>query len=257
MFDYLIIESTGISEPQQVAETFTFTFDNSSAVSLSDVARLDTCVTVVDAANFFTNYHSISVANSDDEMDERTLVDLMVDQLEFANVVLLNKVDLISENERGELLALIRKMNAKAKIICTRFSDVDLKNVINTGLFSMEEAKLSPGWLHELRVGVHKPETEEYGIGSFTYCTDHFMLLDFGILWKAFLWFLRLKWTKRNRQTAVLQRVELKVTQRSATLCFNICNKNMAIYYDPKAHFGWALLPDLMSGARGVMRGFS
>ena len=113
-FDYLVIESTGISEPMQVAETFTFEVEGGT--SLFDVSRLDTCVTVVDAANFYTNFHSVSPANEEDAEDERTVVDLMVDQLEFANVIILNKIELVSQEEREKLVATIRKLNAKAQL---------------------------------------------------------------------------------------------------------------------------------------------
>lgn len=169
-FDYLVIESTGISEPLPVAETFTFCDDDGT--SLSDVARLDTMVTVVDAVNF-----SVDLDEADDlqtrgeslgEEDERTVSDLLVDQVEFADVIILNKVDMVSSDERKRLEHALRQLNRHAEIIDARFSEVPLDKVIGTGHFDFERAAKSPGWLAELR-GEHTPETEEYGIGSFVY----------------------------------------------------------------------------------------
>lgn len=169
-FDYLVIESTGISEPLPVAETFTFCDDEGT--SLSDVARLDTMVTVVDAVNF-----SVDLDEADDlqtrgeslgEEDERTVSDLLVDQVEFADVIILNKVDMVSNDERKRLEHALRQLNRHAEIIDARFSEVPLDKVIGTGHFDFERAAKSPGWLAELR-GEHTPETEEYGIGSFVY----------------------------------------------------------------------------------------
>ena len=169
-FDYLVIESTGISEPLPVAETFTFCDDDGN--SLSDVARLDTMVTVVDAVNF-----SVDLDEADDlqtrgeslgEEDERTVSDLLVDQVEFADVIILNKVDMVSSDERKRLEHALRQLNRHAEIIDARFSEVPLDKVIGTGHFDFERAAKSPGWLAELR-GEHTPETEEYGIGSFVY----------------------------------------------------------------------------------------
>lgn len=169
-FDYLVIESTGISEPLPVAETFTFCDDEGT--SLSDVARLDTMVTVVDAVNF-----SVDLDEADDlqtrgeslgEEDERTVSDLLVDQVEFADVIILNKVDMVSSDERKRLEHALRQLNRHAEIIDARFSEVPLDKVIGTGHFDFERAAKSPGWLAELR-GEHTPETEEYGIGSFVY----------------------------------------------------------------------------------------
>eukprot|EP01125_Pyxidicula_operculata_P012482 TRINITY_DN4093_c0_g2_i1.p1 TRINITY_DN4093_c0_g2~~TRINITY_DN4093_c0_g2_i1.p1 ORF type:complete len:765 (+),score=112.94 TRINITY_DN4093_c0_g2_i1:600-2894(+) len=169
-FDYLLIESSGISEPLQVAETFTFA--DSEGNSLSKISRLDTCVTVVDSFNFMKDYSSIEklqdrgqAANED---DERTIADLMVDQLEFADVIMLNKADLITPEELTTLEGICKKLNPAAKILKTVNSVVDAKEIINTGLFSMEKAEMNPGWLKEMR-GEHTPETEEYGISSFVF----------------------------------------------------------------------------------------
>ncbi len=169
-FDYLLIESTGISEPLPVAETFTFADEKGK--SLSEVAKLDTMVTVVDAMNFLKDY-----TKSEDlkdrglelgEEDERTISDLLVDQIEFADVILVNKADLVSPEELGSVRSIILKLNPEAKIVETKYSRVELKEVLNTGRFSLERAQANPGWLKVLR-GEEVPETEEYGISSFVF----------------------------------------------------------------------------------------
>ena len=171
-FDYLLIESTGISEPLPVATTFDFRDENEQ--SLSDVSRLDTMVTVVDAANLIKNYSSTDFLKDKGEVageaDERTLVDLLVEQIEFANVILLNKVDLVSEKELKIIRAVIRGLNAKAKIIETNHSKVAMNEVMNTNLYDLKEAQNHPLWAQELyNPGDHTPETEEYGVTSFVY----------------------------------------------------------------------------------------
>ena len=169
-FDQLVIESTGISEPLPVAETFTFEGDDGQ--SLSTVARLDTMVTVVDAFNFLKDYSSDdsiqSRGESLGEEDERSVVDLLIDQIEFCDVLVLNKVDLIDDAQKEQLMAIFRSLNPRANIVISQFGQVPLENVLNTGLFDFEHAAQAPGWLKELR-GEHTPETEEYGISSFTY----------------------------------------------------------------------------------------
>lgn len=171
-FDYLLIESTGISEPLPVAATFDFRDEN--GISLSDVSRLDTMVTVVDGANLIKNYSSTDFLKDKGESlgedDERTLVDLLVEQIEFANVILLNKVDLLSKEELETVKAIIRGLNAKAKIIETTLSKVDLDQVMDTNLFNLEDAQRHPLWAQELyNFEDHVPETQEYGITSFVY----------------------------------------------------------------------------------------
>ena len=171
-FDYLLIESTGISEPLPIATTFDFRDEEGD--SLSDVSRLDTMVTVVDAANIISNYSSKDFlkdkGESLGEEDDRTLVDLLVEQIEFANVIILNKIDVISKDQLKTVKALIRGLNVKAKIIETTHSKVDMKEVIDTGLYNLEEAQNHPLWVQELyNPGEHVPETEEYGITSFVY----------------------------------------------------------------------------------------
>ena len=169
-FDYLLIESTGISEPLPVAETFTF--EDQEGHSLSDVARLDTLVTVVDAGNFLKDFGSwddlVDRRIGLNEEDHRNIVDLLVDQVEFANVILVNKVDLITEAELGQLLEIIRRLNPTARILQSRESRVDLQNVLGTGLYSIEESEQQPEWLAVPR-GQEQTETEEYGISSFVF----------------------------------------------------------------------------------------
>lgn len=169
-FDQLVIESTGISEPLPVAETFTFEDDD--GFSLSEFARLDTMVTVVDAFNFLKDYSSYdsiqSRGESLGEEDQRTVVDLLIDQIEFCDVIVLNKINLISDAEKERLLAIIHSLNPRANIEISQFGQVNLDKLLNTNLFDFDEASEAPGWLKELR-GEHTPETEEYGISSFVY----------------------------------------------------------------------------------------
>jgi G3E family GTPase len=169
-FDYLLVESSGISEPLPVAETFTF--EDEHGRSLSEVARLDTMVTVVDAANFLRDWTSEDdlrarkVALGDD--DERTVADLLVEQVEFANVIVVSKSDLVTEGDLHKLEAMLRSLNRDARIVRATFGRVPLGDVLGTGLFDFERAASAPGWLKELR-GEHVPETEQYGIRSFVY----------------------------------------------------------------------------------------
>lgn len=169
-FDYLLIESTGISEPLPVAETFTFRDEYGQ--SLSDVARLDTMVTVVDGMNFLPDYQAAEDLASRGQIlgeeDERSITDLLIEQIEFADVLLISKIDLISQAERDELMAILRRLNAQAKIIPMVMGEVPLEKILNTGRFDFERAAQAPGWLKELR-GEHVPETEEYGIASTAY----------------------------------------------------------------------------------------
>lgn len=171
-FDYLIIESTGISEPLPVATTFDFRDENGN--SLADVSKIDTMVTVVDAANLIANYSSMDFlkdhGESLGEEDERTLVGLLVEQIEFADVIILNKIDMVSQEKLKIVKGIIRGLNAKAKMIETNFSKVVIDDVINTGLFDLEKAQDHPLWAQELNNFTdHVPETLEYGIDSFVY----------------------------------------------------------------------------------------
>ena len=168
-FDYLLIESTGISEPLPVAETFTFPLDE-GGTSLSDVARLDTMVTVVDAKNILRELDSLDTLADRgvqvDETDERNIVDLLVDQIEFADVLIINKIDLIGAEDLNRLEALLRRMNTRAKLIRSQQGRVAVSEVLNTGRFNFDTAAGFEEWLSG---EVHTPETEEYGVSSFVY----------------------------------------------------------------------------------------
>ena len=160
-FDYLLIESTGISEPLPVAATFDFRDEDGD--SLADVARLDTMVTVVDAFNFLRDRGQTA-----GEGDDRTIVDLLVEQVEFADVIVLNKADLVSSDDLGMLEGIIRTFNTRARFVRSVNGDVALDDILDTGLFDMQEASMAPGWQQAL-LGNPLPETEEYGISSFIY----------------------------------------------------------------------------------------
>ena len=169
-FDYLLIESTGISEPLPVAETFTFRDEQGR--SLADVARLDTMVTVVDGLNFLQDFNAAeSLASRGEtlgEEDERAITDLLIEQIEFADVILISKIDLISSADRRELMAILRRLNSEAEILPIVMGAVPLGKILDTNRFNFERAAQAPGWLKELR-GEHAPETEEYGIASTAY----------------------------------------------------------------------------------------
>jgi G3E family GTPase len=169
-YDYLVIESSGISEPLPVAQTFTFADENGH--SLGEYAKLDTMVTVVDGSSFLSTYTQgkslKEVGQELNQEDTRTLSNLLTDQVEFADVILLNKTDLINQSTQQALTKLIQKLNPDAKIIPTKNSKIDLGEILNTELFDLDQAMTRPGWLQELQ-NKHIPETEEYGISSFVY----------------------------------------------------------------------------------------
>lgn len=180
-FDYLLIESTGIAEPMQVAETFeldpstSLTAENGSK-SLSFYAKLDTCVTVVDLFTMKKNITSIeNIRNAyqegiDEKEGDKHIGHLLIDQLEFANIIILNKCDIVSNEDIEFAKTFVTKMNPRANIICTSFGKVDPSHILNTGLFSLEEARDAPGWLQDLRNSeLKQTESEEYGIVSFVY----------------------------------------------------------------------------------------
>jgi G3E family GTPase len=172
-FDQIVIESTGISEPMPVAATFSWEFDN--GFSLSQVAKLDTLVTVVDACTFLPELArgealiDRNLAAADD--DARSISDLLVDQVEFADVLLLNKTDLVSQETCAAVETVLRRLNPSAKIVRTSHGVVGLGTVLATGLFDPELATRTPGWDEEIANG-HTPETEEYGISSMTFRAD-------------------------------------------------------------------------------------
>lgn len=169
--DYIVIESSGISEPIPVAQTFTY-LDESLNSLLLELCRLDTMVTVVDGNAFWKDFASgdtlLDRKQQTTDEDEREIADLLIDQIEFANVILLNKTDLLSPLKTLELKQVIRSLNPDAEVIETAFSTVPLDRVLNTKLFDFEKSSHSAGWLKELN-GEHIPETEEYGITSFVY----------------------------------------------------------------------------------------
>lgn len=173
-FDYLLIESTGISEPIPVAQTFTFVNEDEN-IDLSRYSYIDTMVTVVDAFNFFKDFSKAEtlkdIQATDIENDERTIVNLLVDQIEFANVIVLNKIDLVKKEDILLLENTLKKLNPVAKIVHAKMGKIATNEIINTGLFNYEEAEMSAGWIQELE-GFHTPETEEYGINSFVF-RDH------------------------------------------------------------------------------------
>lgn len=170
-FDYLLIESTGISEPMPIAQTFCYQ-DPDNGIDLSRVSQLDTMVTVVDAFNFLSDYNSVALllekGLTADMEDRRTIVNLLTDQVEFANVILLNKCDLVDREKLDLLKAVLRKLNTSANIIETVKGQVPLKEILHTGLFDFETTSQSAGWIAALEEE-HIPETEEYGITSFVY----------------------------------------------------------------------------------------
>jgi G3E family GTPase len=170
-FDYLLIESTGISEPLPVAMTFSFPTPD-GLPSLMDIARLDTMVTVIDASAWLEDVQhgprlqALGLAVS--ETDTRTISDLLIDQVEFANIIILNKIDLVTSDQLAALEQTLHRLNPDARLIRAEQGQVDLRAILNTGLFDLEKAQRSPGWLRELETE-HTPETEEYGIASFVF----------------------------------------------------------------------------------------
>lgn len=171
-FNYILIESTGISEPVPVAQTFVYP-DEVSGVQLSDLARLDCMVTVVDANRFWKDFSSgqslLDRKEALGEEDTREVVDLLIDQIEMCDVLLLNKCDLVSEDELAKVEGILRKLQPSTKIIRTVKGQVAPAEILNTGLFDFEKASQSPGWIQELQKEEHVPETDEYGISSFVY----------------------------------------------------------------------------------------
>ncbi|WP_044736365.1 GTP-binding protein [Geobacillus kaustophilus] len=169
--DYIVIESSGISEPIPVAQTFTY-LDEELGIDLSRKCRLDTMVTVVDANRFWTDFSSgetlLDRQQAVDETDSREIADLLIEQIEFANVIIVNKIDLVSAEEAQKLQKVLQKLNPEAVIIPATFGQVPLDSILNTHLFDFEKASQSAGWIKELNEE-HTPETEQYGISSFVY----------------------------------------------------------------------------------------
>lgn len=169
--DYIVIESTGISEPIPIAQTFTYV-DESLGINLSEYCKLDTMVTVVDANRFWHDFSSgeslLDRKQANDATDTREVVDLLIDQIEFADVLVLNKIDLVERDNVLELKAVLQKLNPEARIIESAYSQVSLNEILDTNLFDFEKASQGAGWIKELNEE-HTPETEEYGISSFVY----------------------------------------------------------------------------------------
>jgi len=171
-FDYILIESTGISEPVPIAQTFTYA-DAETGIDLTGIAKLDCLVTVVDAYRFWHDFSSgetlLERGQQAGEDDNRDVVDLLIDQIETCDILILNKCDLVDEEELKELEGVLRKLQPTAKFIRSTMGRVDPREILNTGLFDFEKASQSAGWIRELELENHTPETEEYGIGSFVY----------------------------------------------------------------------------------------
>ncbi|MRX73250.1 GTP-binding protein [Bacillus lacus] len=170
--DYILIESTGISEPVPVAQTFSY-IDEELGIDLTEICRLDTMVTVVDANRFWHDFQSgdslLQRKEAAGEEDDRDIADLLIDQIEFCNVLILNKCDLVSEKELNQLENVLKKLQPEAQIFRAVYSKVNPGLLLNTQLFDFDSASSSAGWLKELKQGEHTPETEEYGISSFVY----------------------------------------------------------------------------------------
>jgi len=170
-YDYILIESTGIGEPIPIAQTFTFT-DEENDIDLSSRTRLDCMVTVVDARSFLNDYATAETLKERNQgigdEDERTVADLLTDQIEFCDVLIVNKCDLVTQSEMRRLGAILKKLQPTAKYIQTKYGKIDPGDILDTGLFDFERASRSAGWIKELTTE-HTPETEEYGISSFLY----------------------------------------------------------------------------------------
>ncbi|TAM07631.1 MAG: GTP-binding protein [Paraburkholderia sp.] len=174
-FDAILIESTGIAEPMPIAETFAYVDDDGT--SLADVAQLDTLVTVVDAFNFLRDYACADELAerglASNEEDDRTIVELLIEQVEFCDVLVVNKADLVSEDELAHLQRILARINPRAVQVVSRFGAVPLNEVLKTGRFDFEAAASAPGWLASLEEHdhdhAHRSEADEFGIGNFVY----------------------------------------------------------------------------------------
>jgi G3E family GTPase len=171
-FDYILIESTGVGEPVPVAQTFTY-IDEEQGIDLTQFCRLDTMVTVVDAYRFWHDFSSgeslLERQEAVGEDDTRDVVDLLISQIEFCDVLILNKCDMVDGDDLDELEQVLRALQPRAKIIRSEYGKIQPEQILNTGLFNFEEASASAGWQQELLKEEHTPETEEYGISSFVY----------------------------------------------------------------------------------------
>ncbi|TDL56123.1 GTP-binding protein [Paenibacillus dendritiformis] len=175
-YEYILIESTGISEPLPVAQTLTYA-DEALGIDLPSLVRLDCLVTVVDASRFWHDFASgeslLDRKQQAGEEDNRSVVDLLIDQIECSNVLLLNKCDSVEEEELKKLEGVLRELQPGARIIRTVNGQADPKQILNTGLFDFESASHTAAWIEERELEAHTPETEEYGISSFVYRRQH------------------------------------------------------------------------------------
>ncbi|MGE6362639.1 GTP-binding protein [Bacillus paramycoides] len=249
--DYIVIESSGISEPIPVAQTFTYT-DEVLNIDLTRNCRLDTMVTVVDANRFWDDFADgeslLDRKQAIDENDTREVIDLLIDQIEFANVIILNKVDLLEKEDIIELHHLLKKLNPGAKIIESSFSQVPLQEILNTNLFNYEEASQSAGWIQELNSEHHTPETEEYGINSFVYRRKHPFhperLMNWLEKWpldvvraKGFFWL-----ASRNNMIGLLSQAGSSITIQGAgewIAALPEAEKNQLITEEPEVLKNW------------------
>ncbi|MED0980412.1 GTP-binding protein [Bacillus paramycoides] len=249
--DYIVIESSGISEPIPVAQTFTYT-DEVLNIDLTKNCRLDTMVTVVDANRFWDDFADgeslLDRKQAIDENDTREVIDLLIDQIEFANVIILNKVDLLEKEDIIELRHLLKKLNPGAKIIESSFSQVPLQEILNTNLFNYEEASQSAGWIQELNSEHHTPETEEYGINSFVYRRKHPFhpkrLMNWLEKWpldvvraKGFFWL-----ASRNNMIGLLSQAGSSITIQGAgewIAALPEAEKNQLITEEPEVLKNW------------------
>ncbi|MDR6779200.1 G3E family GTPase [Paenibacillus peoriae] len=171
-FDYILIESTGISEPVPIAQTFTYV-DEGTGIDLASLAKLDCMVTVVDANRFWHDFESgetlLDRRQATGEDDTRDISDLLIDQIETCDVLILNKCDLVQPAELDKLEGVLRRLQPEARIIRTSKGKVAPSDILNTGLFNFDKASQSAGWIRELELESHTPETDEYGINSFVY----------------------------------------------------------------------------------------
>lgn len=222
--DYIVIESSGISEPIPVAQTFVYE-DETLSIQLAEATRLDTMVTVVDANRFYTDYESgetlVERQQGVDSEDHRDIADLLIDQIEFANVIVLNKVDLVEEHVTEQLIHLLTTMNPEAKIYPTTESKIDLDKILHTNLFDFDKASQGAGWIKELNQE-HVPESEEFGISSFVFRASKPFhperLMDWMNEWpmeivrsKGFLWL-----ASRNNMSGLLSQAGSSVTLQGA-----------------------------------------
>ncbi|MDM5188015.1 GTP-binding protein [Bacillus sp. DX4.1] len=249
--DYIVIESSGISEPIPVAQTFTY-MDEELEIDLISKCRLDTMVTVVDANRFWDDFAAgeslLDRQQALDETDTREVIDLLIDQIEFANIILLNKIDLLEKEDVQELHNLLQTLNPEAKIIEASYGAVPLQHILNTNLFNYDEASQAAGWIQELNSEHHTPETEEYGIGSFVYRRKHpfhpVRLMNWLKKWpqdvvrsKGFFWL-----ASRNNMMGLLSQAGSSITVQGAgewIAALPVAEQKQLIAEEPEIFKNW------------------